>query len=82
MSLENSPWKRDSITALATADRELTSVKRRHGIDYPTRVVTRTQDGLFPNESVSSRVNSPESGLTLKVAMRPDSWPAEKRNLS
>lgn len=33
--------------------------------------------GLFPNGVVSTRVNSPESGLTLKVAIWPDSWPAE-----
>ena len=28
--------------------------------------------GLFPNGVVSTRVNSPESGLTLKVAIWPD----------
>ena len=33
--------------------------------------------GLFPNGVVSTRVNFPESGLTLKVAIWPDSWPAE-----
>src|SRR2546426_7750934 len=49
---------------------------------YPGNSIIDTQAGRFPNGYVSSGVNSPESALTLKEAMRPDSWPAEKRNLS
>ena len=44
---------------------------------YPGNSVIEIQHGRFPNGLVSSGVNSPESGLTLKVAMIPDSWPAE-----
>jgi hypothetical protein len=47
---------------------------------YPGNAIIDTQAGRFPNGYVSSGVNSPESALTLKEAMRPDPWPAEKRN--
>jgi hypothetical protein len=36
----------------------------------------------LPNGYVSSGANAPDSELILKEAMRPDAWPAEKRNLS
>jgi hypothetical protein len=49
---------------------------------YPGNSIIDTQAGRFPNGYVSSGVNAPESALTLKEAMRPDAWPAEKRNLS
>src|SRR3989442_8828315 len=49
---------------------------------YPGNSIIDTQAGRFPNGYVSSGVNAPESALTRKEAMRPDAWPAEKRNLS
>src|SRR6266705_5012839 len=49
---------------------------------YPGISIIDTQAGRFPNGYVSSGVNAPESALTRKEAMRPDAWPAEKRNLS
>src|SRR2546428_1920613 len=49
---------------------------------YPGNSVIDTHAGRFPNGYVSSGVNAPESALTRKEAMRPDAWPAEKRNLS
>ena len=44
---------------------------------YPGNSTIDIHPGLFPNGIVPTRVNSPESGLTLKVAIWPDSWPAE-----
>src|SRR2546426_11603367 len=49
---------------------------------YPGNAIIDTHAGRFPNGYVSSGVNAPESALTLKEAMRPDAWPAEKRNVS
>src|SRR3989442_8752864 len=49
---------------------------------YPGNSIIDTQAGRFPNGYVSSGVNAPESALTRKEAMRPEAWPAEKRNLS
>ena len=40
---------------------------------YPGNSVIDTQAGPFPSGVVSCRVNSPESGFTLNVAMRPES---------
>src|SRR6266568_2137465 len=49
---------------------------------YPGNSVIDTHAGRFPNGYVASGVNAPDSALTLKEAMRPEAWPAEKRNLS
>src|SRR5882724_9453302 len=49
---------------------------------YPGNSIIDTHAGRFPNGYVASGVNAPESALTRKEAMRPDAWPAEKRNVS
>jgi hypothetical protein len=36
----------------------------------------------LPKGYVSSGVNTPDSALILKEAIRPEAWPAEKRNWS
>ena len=44
---------------------------------YPGNSVIDIQQGPLPNGTVSSRVNAPESWSTRKMAIWPESWPAE-----
>ena len=44
---------------------------------YPVNSTIDIQHGPLPNGTVSDKVSEPESGLTLNMAIRPESWPAE-----
>ena len=44
---------------------------------YPGNSTMDIQHGPLPNGTVSDKVSEPESGLTLNMAIWPESWPAE-----
>ena len=68
--------RRDSISSLqdaVAAAPRLTYLRR----PYPGNSTIDIQHGPLPNGTVSDKVSVPESGLTLNIAIWPESWPAE-----